>query len=86
MYQAVALHIISCCLDDASTDRFPPGKKPGIKPATYEVANDLKQFIFIYANQEVNDFIKENIDEWDFVMASTEMNQEHYHFGGDKYF
>ena len=45
LYWAVASHIMSCCLNDAWTDRFPPGKKPGIKLAIYEVMNDLKQFI-----------------------------------------
>ena len=28
-------------------------------------------------------FNKENIDKWNFAMASMEINQEHYHFGGD---
>ena len=36
---------MSCCLDAVWTSRFPSGKKPGIKLATYEVVNDLKQFI-----------------------------------------
>ena len=45
LYQAVAINIMSCCLDDVWTGRFPPRKKPGIKQATNEVVNDLKQFI-----------------------------------------
>ena len=36
---------MSCCLKDVWTGRFPHGKKPGIKQATNEVGNDLKQFI-----------------------------------------
>ena len=35
LYRAVATHIMSCCLNDVWTGRFLPGKKPGIKPATY---------------------------------------------------
>ena len=31
----------------------------------------------MYADQEVNDFIKEKIEECDFAMASMEMNKEH---------
>ena len=42
LYRAVASHIMSCCLDDVWTERFPPIKKPGIKLATVEVVNDLK--------------------------------------------
>ena len=42
---AVATHIMSHCLDDVWSGRFPPGIKPGIKQATKEVVNDLKQFI-----------------------------------------
>ena len=45
LYQAVAIHIMSCCLDDVWTGRFPPGKKPGIKQEPNKVVNDLKQFI-----------------------------------------
>ena len=36
----------------------------------------------MYANQDVNVSIKK-IEEWDFAMASTETNKEHFHFGGD---
>ena len=45
LFWAVATHIISCCLHDVWTGRFPPGKKTGIKQATYEVVNELNQFI-----------------------------------------
>ena len=45
LYWIVASHIMSCCFDDVWTGRCPPGKKPGIKQATNEVVNDLKQFI-----------------------------------------
>ena len=38
-------YIMSCCLNDVWTGRFPPGKKLGIKQATYKVVNDLKWFI-----------------------------------------
>ena len=54
LYQAIVLHIMSCCFNDVLTDRFPPGKKPGIKLAIFEVANDWKEFI----SQEVNDILK----------------------------
>ena len=74
---------------------FPPGKKPEIKLATYKVVNDFKPFISqkdntllkkilnFYATQRVDEFIKENKIEWDFAMTLTEMNKEHYLFGGD---
>ena len=74
MYQAVAANIMSRCFNEVGTGKFSPGKKPGIKLATYGVVNDLKKFISqknndilqklfgIYANQKVNDFIKEKID------------------------
>ena len=45
LYRAIASCIKSFCLDDVWTDRFPPGKKPGIKLATFEVVNDLKHFV-----------------------------------------
>ena len=45
LYRTVASHIISFCLNNVWTDRFPPGKKPGIKPAAFEVVNDLKEFM-----------------------------------------
>ena len=73
---------------------FPPGKKPGIKPVAYKVVNDLKQFISqkdnvilekifrFYANEGVDEFIKENVAEWDFAMTATEMNKKHEVFGG----
>ena len=96
LYQAVASHIMSCCLNNFWTDRFPPGKKPRIKLAIFEVVNDLKQFISqkdnallqnldIYGDQDVNDFIKEKREEWNFSMALTEMNEEHFCFGDDFY-
>ena len=62
---------MSFCLDYVWTDRFPPGKKPGIKLSTCKVVNDLKQFISqkdneilqnvfdMYADQSVHDFMKE---------------------------
>ena len=45
LYRAIATHIMLTCLDNVWAGRFPPGKKPRIKPAIYEVVNDLKQFI-----------------------------------------
>ena len=45
LYQAVASHVISCCLDDVWTGRFSPSRKTGIKLVTYEMVNSLKQFI-----------------------------------------
>ena len=75
LYQAVATHIMLCCFDDVWTGRFTPGRKPGTKPATYEVMNDLKQiisqkdntllqqFFNFYATQGVDEFIKEKIEE-----------------------
>ena len=45
LYRAIATHMMSCCLNDVWTGRFPPGKKPRIKAATYKVMNNLKQFI-----------------------------------------
>ena len=80
---------MSCCLDDVWAGRFPPGKKPGIKLAAYEVVNYLKQFISqkdnaillkifrFYATEGVDEFIKEKIAEWDFTMTVTYMNKEH---------
>ena len=67
--------LMSFCLDDVWTNRFPLVKKPGIKLTSLEVVNDLKELISqkdnemllnifdIYAGQEVNDFIKEQIEE-----------------------
>ena len=61
------------------------------KQATFEVVNDLKEIITeretemlryvfdIHASQEVNNFMKQKIEEWDFAMASTEMDKKHYH-------
>ena len=43
--RAVVSQIMSFHHDDVWTDRFFPGKKPGIKLATYEVVNDLKQLL-----------------------------------------
>ena len=37
LYQVVASNIMSCCLGDVWTGKFPPGKKHEIKTATYEV-------------------------------------------------
>ena len=62
--------------------------------ATNKVVNDLKQFISqkdnalfqffgIYADLEVDEFIKEKIEEWEFVMTLTEINKEHKLFGGN---
>ena len=61
--------------------------------------NDLKQFISqknsnllqkhfgSYAKQEVDDFIKEKIEELDFAMTLMEMKKEHFGYGGNsKYF
>ena len=57
--------------------------------------NDLKQFISqkdnallqkdfsYYVTKGVDKFIKEKLEEWDFVMTWTEMNKEHEHFGED---
>ena len=79
---------MSCCLDDVWNSGFSPEKKPEIKLALKQFISQkdsdfLKFFLHIYANQEVNDFIKEKIDEWDFAMALTEINKEHFRFGGD---
>ena len=93
LYSAVVSHIMSIRLHDIWTDRFPLVKKPGMKQATFEVVNDLKEFISqkdneilqnvfdIHIDQEVNDFTKEKIDKWDFAMASMEMNMKHLRFG-----
>ena len=43
LYRAIASHIMSFGIVDVWTDRFLPGKEPGIKPATFDVANDLKE-------------------------------------------
>ena len=43
----------------------------------------LIKAIDIKTDQEVNDYIKGKIKEWDFGMESTEMNKEYYYFGGD---
>ena len=95
LHRAIATNIMSCCFDDVWAGRFPPGKKPGIKPTAYEVVNDLKQFtsqkdnallekIFgFYTTEEFDESIKEKIVEWDFAMTMTEMNKEHKLFGGD---
>ena len=75
LYRNIASHIISFCLNDIWTERITPGKKAGIKQATFEVVNDLKALISqkdnemltnickIHAKREVNDFIKEKIEE-----------------------
>ena len=73
---------------------YPPGRKSRIKWATHEVLNDLKQFISqngnvllqkngIHDTQGVDEFIKDKIVEWDFMMTLTEMNKEHQRFCGD---
>ena len=54
LYQAIASHIMSYCLKDVWTGRFPPGKKPGIKPATHDMVNDLTKFI----SQKDNDLLQ----------------------------
>ena len=65
-----------------------------MKLATKKVVNDLKQFISqkdnalfqffgIYADLEVDEFIKEKIEDWEFVMTLTEINKEHKRFGGN---
>ena len=65
LYWAVASHIMSFCFDDVWMDRFLTGKKPGIKLATFEAVHELKQFVSQknFVDQEVNDFIKEMIEE-----------------------
>ena len=45
------------CLDDVWTGRSPPKKKPGIKSATHEVVNDLKQFISQKGNVHLKIFL-----------------------------
>ena len=46
--------------------------------------NEILQYVFdMYADQSVHDFTKENIDEWDVVMVSTEMNKQHFRIGSD---
>ena len=42
LYRAVDSHIMLFCLHGPWSERFPPGKKSGIKPATLEVMKDLK--------------------------------------------
>ena len=37
----------------------------------------------MYADQKVDELIKEKIKERDFATASTEMNKEYFRFGGD---
>ena len=37
----------------------------------------------LYATQDVDEFIKEKVEQWDFAMTLTEMNKEHELFGGD---
>ena len=63
------------------TGRFPPGMKPGIKPATFEVTNDLKQIISQKDNQILQKafviYADQEVDEWNFAIASTELHQEH---------
>ena len=39
-YRAVAPHVMSFCLHNVT------GKKPGIRPTSFEVVNDLKELIF----------------------------------------
>ena len=80
LYRAVALHIISFCLNDIWTDRFSLGKKSGTQQAILKVVNDLKDFIFqkdnendiialyFYADQDVHDFIKSKTLKWDLAM------------------
>ena len=60
---------------------------PRIKLATFEEVNDLKDFIFkkdndvlqkdfdIHTDQDVNDFIKEKIEEWDFCVGINRNEQ-----------
>ena len=56
----------------------------GVKDLITEKDNEMLQKVFdIYVDQEVNDFIKKKIVEWDFAMTSYEMNKKCYHFGGD---
>ena len=43
----------------------------------------LQKFFRYYVTQGSDDFIKEKIEEWDFVMTLTEMNKEYELFGSD---
>ena len=45
LYRVITSHIMSFCLNDVWTDRFLLGKKPGIKQATFEVVNVVKELI-----------------------------------------
>ena len=91
----IASHIMSFCLDYVWTHRFPPGRKPAIKLATFEVVNDLKksssprktmlQNVFhVYADTEVKDLKKSKV--WDFAMALTKTNKKHFFVVILKYF
>ena len=42
----------------------------------------LQTFFDVYINQEVDDFVKQKLEEWDFAMATTKMNKEHFRFYG----
>ena len=42
----------------------------------------LPNFFDIHINQEVDDFVKQKLEEWDFAMATTKMNKEHFCFYG----
>ena len=86
LYRAAASHVLQFYLNDLWTNRFLPGKKPGIKLATFELVNDLKQFLSqkdndilqksfdVYEDEEINDFIKEKVEELVFALEPTEMN------------
>ena len=41
----------------------------------------LQKVLDIHVDQEVND-LKKTIEQWDFAMASTEINEEHDYFAG----
>ena len=56
LYRAVSSHQ-SSSLNDVWTDRFPPGMKSGIKPATFWVVNDLKKYI----SQKDNDVLQKKV-------------------------
>ena len=75
LYSAIASHIITFCVNEVWNNRFPPWKKYGTIQATFKMVNDLKEIVSngeneitrnvfgIDADQEVNDFIREMIEE-----------------------
>ena len=67
LHMAVVSDIIAFS-QDVWSERFPSGKKPGVKQALFEVMNDLKEFILAW-NQGENEALRKylghevNIDD-----------------------